>query len=233
MTTPSKTPNDAFLIAEYALGVLPFEEREALKKRIASDPHLQDMLAQWDQHLVSLADEYEAIIAPSSVLSAAEARLFGAEHGARASWWNSLQLWRNSALAAVASVMVLVGLLFYDQTKQDVFQTDFIAEIKNDAGDLRLVSAFDAAQKHLKFNRVEGQAKANRALEIWLIADGGQPISLGVVPDKAGFSITLSPELAAKMSSMAVLAISDEPQGGSPTGQPTGDVLAAGKISQI
>ena len=39
--------------------------------------------------------------------------------------------------------------------------------------------------------------------------------------------------LPAQLASGAILAISDEPLGGSPTGQPTGDVLAAGALTPV
>ena len=45
----------------------------------------------------------------------------------------------------------------------------------------------------------------------------------------------LSPALSALRAALegAVLAISDEPTGGSPTGAPTGDVLALGEITPL
>jgi anti-sigma-K factor RskA len=37
----------------------------------------------------------------------------------------------------------------------------------------------------------------------------------------------------ARVSDEAVLAVSLEPEGGSPTGQPTGPVIANGKLAQL
>lgn len=233
MTSISDKSDDDLLIAEYALGVLPYDERKGLEAKIAESAHLQKELAQWDNNFVSLSTEYKSVIAPLSILQNTEERLFGAEKSASSSWWNSLQFWRSSALAGLAGVVLLAGLFYNNQTTSVDFNADYIAEIKSESEDLRLASAFDAEQNQLKFNRVVGQARANRALEIWLIADGGKPISLGLVPNENSFTITLTAELAAKISSTALLAISDEPEGGSPTGQPTGDVLALGKVTQI
>lgn len=233
MTSTSDQPSDNLLIAEYAVGVLPFAERKALEAKIAENADLQTELEQWDLNLVSLSTEYKSAIPPLSVLQGAETRLFGPEKTSASSWWNNIQLWRSSALAGFAGLILLAGLFYNNQFSPVDFKADYIAEIKSEADDLRLASAFDAGQNQLKFNRVVGQAKANRALEIWLIAEGGKPISLGLVPDEKSFAISLTAELAAKMSPSALLAISDEPLGGSPTGQPTGDVLALGKITQI
>ncbi|MDQ2972081.1 MAG: anti-sigma factor, partial [Pseudomonadota bacterium] len=49
-------------------------------------------------------------------------------------------------------------------------------------------------------------------------------------PDKAT-SLSLRPDLLASLSANAVLAVSIEPPGGSPTGQPTGPVIGKGAIS--
>jgi anti-sigma-K factor RskA len=44
-------------------------------------------------------------------------------------------------------------------------------------------------------------------------------------------TLHLSPALLAKLSAQALLAVSVEPRGGSPTGLPTGPVIAKGNIS--
>jgi len=40
-------------------------------------------------------------------------------------------------------------------------------------------------------------------------------------------------ELAARMTPDTALAVSMEPPGGSPTGQPTGPVIASGKLASL
>ena len=45
--------------------------------------------------------------------------------------------------------------------------------------------------------------------------------------------IELSPAIQQKLAQGAVLAISLEPKGGSPTGKPTGPVVASGDLKSI
>jgi anti-sigma-K factor RskA len=62
---------------------------------------------------------------------------------------------------------------------------------------------------------------------LWLIAEGGAPVSLGLLEPQGPSRITVPDDLRPVLAG-ATLAVSDEPPGGSPTGQPTGAVLAAG-----
>ena len=63
-------------------------------------------------------------------------------------------------------------------------------------------------------------------MELWLIPADGVPRSIGVIPVAERTAMVLSPQILAALAAGTTLAISDEPAGGSPTGQPTGAVLA-------
>jgi anti-sigma-K factor RskA len=69
-------------------------------------------------------------------------------------------------------------------------------------------------------------------LELWAILPGQAPISLGVLPDSETARI-LVPAALRSQAAQFTLAITDEPLGGSPTGGPTGDVLAAGPMTTL
>jgi anti-sigma-K factor RskA len=70
-----------------------------------------------------------------------------------------------------------------------------------------------------------------RAPELWLIPAGGKPIAVGMIAHDKPTTITLAPSLLAQLGPTALLAVSVEPIGGSPTGQPTGAVIGKGAIS--
>ncbi|HEY8383822.1 MAG TPA: anti-sigma factor, partial [Microvirga sp.] len=66
-----------------------------------------------------------------------------------------------------------------------------------------------------------------RALEIWTIPEAnGRPISVGVLDTVRSMQLNLGQAPGLRQSH--VLAISIEPSGGSPTGQPTGPVIMKG-----
>ncbi len=69
--------------------------------------------------------------------------------------------------------------------------------------------------------------EAQKSFELWAIA-GGPPKSLGLVSATPGKPLLVPASAVAAAGT--VLAVSLEPQGGSPTGQPTGPVLFQGKV---
>jgi anti-sigma-K factor RskA len=67
------------------------------------------------------------------------------------------------------------------------------------------------------------------AHELWLIPADGKPRSMGVMP-KGTMRATVPMPMAAQFAEGATLAISVEPMDGSPTGLPTGPVVASGTL---
>ena len=126
----------------------------------------------------------------------------------------------------------MVGLYFSQPEPVALQPAGFVAELSGETGAVRLVAFYDAASGQLRLHRTEGTAATGRAFELWLIAGAEKPVSLGLLPDDARTVLSLPEALTAKLGA-AVLAISDEPAGGSATGQPTGAVLATGKVSAI
>ena len=93
-----------------------------------------------------------------------------------------------------------------------------------------LAAAYDPAHGVV---RIDGTVAvpAGRSAEVWAIQGSAAPRSLGVMPAGAQAKMTVPAELRSAMVADTVLAISIEPAGGSPTGAPTGPVVAAGKLS--
>jgi anti-sigma-K factor RskA len=56
---------------------------------------------------------------------------------------------------------------------------------------------------------------------------------MGVIPAGASVHVGVDEQTQARLEKGAVLAVSLEPSGGSPTGQPTGPVVAAGDLKDI
>lgn len=97
------------------------------------------------------------------------------------------------------------------------------------AGEVAQVT-FDPDSGALTARLLSPDPAPGRARELWLIAGETAPISLGVLPPGGVVSLALPVALHDRLDG-AVLAISDEPSGGSPSGQPSGAVLASGALS--
>lgn len=218
---------DNMLAAEYVLGVLSQKERDAFQQRLTRDPQLATAVRHWETHFASLADGIAPVAPPRDALAQVEKRLFGVEE--KPSLWNSLGLWRALAAAAVAGVVVLGGMNFY---RQPQISEALVAQVAGDSKQVTLVAYYDSAKGELRLNRTEGTAATGRAFELWLIAGQDAPVSLGVLPANASSTVTVPAALRGKFKD-GVLAVSDEPTGGSTTGAPTGAVLATGKLTVI
>ena len=82
--------------------------------------------------------------------------------------------------------------------------------------------------------RLTSQALADvkRSAELWVIAGDGVPHSLGLLPASGG-SMPVGAANRPRLAAGVTLAVSLEPIGGSPTGLPTGPVVAKGTLSRV
>jgi anti-sigma-K factor RskA len=213
--------DDGILAAEYALGLLRGEARDAFARRLANEPQLATSLRQWDEQFVAFADDIAPVEAPRSIEAALEKRLFA--DAAKPSLWSSLNFWRGLSIASLAAVLALGAWNL--QRPVSPGGPALVAQV---AG----VAYYDTAKGELRLNRVNGEAASGRSFELWLIAGKEAPVSLGLLPAVATTSITIPENLRAKFKD-GILAISDEPTGGSTTGAPTGAVLATGQLAVI
>ena len=100
-------------------------------------------------------------------------------------------------------------------------------------GSTRLVAAWQPGTNSLLVTPVELKVRARRDHQLWLIPQGGKPVSLGLLRGAAPQRVSVPLSLAPYVGAAATLAVSVEPIGGSPTGQPTGPIVASGKLSRV
>ncbi|WP_417243680.1 anti-sigma factor domain-containing protein [Celeribacter sp.] len=232
MTAPDDHNDDIALVGEYALHLLDADSRAAVEARLREDPDLRALLRDWDDRLVRLSDEIAEVPPPARVQAAIEARLFGpeaaTERGAPARVWAWL-FGRRGALFGAAALLA-VALFVAPMAMRAPQGPMMTAEIAAQDRALVVEARFDPATGAIDLTRTTGTAATGRVFELWLIADGADaPVSLGVLPDTDVAMIRVPQGLREQMQG-ATLAISDEPTGGSPTGAPTGAVLAAGTV---
>lgn len=73
---------------------------------------------------------------------------------------------------------------------------------------------------------------AGVSLQLWVIPQNGAPRSLGLINETGETKLVLT-GMDAKLADGLVFALSKEPPGGSPTGQPTGSVMCKGAIAHM
>jgi len=222
---PGPEERDELLAAEYVLGTLPDDERRAARDRAEVEGAFAARIRDWEARLEPLNDAYDDAPAPD-LLPQIEDRLFGAPRrpAAQRRGWLSFG-WRGGALAtavAAAAVFLIVALWPPAPTPM-VLQAELAAE----EVELRFAARWDATAGQLELTRVAGEpAPAGQDHELWVIDDTGVPRSLGLLRDPVT-------QLATVLAPGLTLAISLEPEGGSPGDAPTGPVLAAAALEQI
>ncbi|NNU78873.1 anti-sigma factor [Halovulum dunhuangense] len=226
--------SDDALAAEYALGVLPHAERVVFAMRLEHSAALRERVRFWEERLAVLSDDISPVPPPSRVLDRTERRLFGVPEK-RSGWWNSVGLWRGLSFASLVAALGL-GFIAWQELRtpgQAGPGAAYVAELRGDTGAVSLMALFDEGTGTLRINRTAGDATVNRVFQLWLIAGDNPPVSLGLLPQDDATGVITIPEDIRDDIGDGTLAISDEPEGGSPTGQPTGDVLALGQMAPI
>lgn len=229
---------DDIVAAEYVLGVLPADERRQVTARIDAEQAFARLVDRWEVYFAPLAAAYAAVDVPASVKAAIDRRLFagGGVSTAPSSapgLASSLAFWRTLAVAALAALALYIALPFLGQPPTEAPQERLAASLAADGSDVRYLAVYDERSNDIGLSRVAGQPAQGRDFELWVIEGQQAPVSLGVIPDTPSARLPVSEELRAKMVSGAVFAISDEPDGGSTTGAPTGAVVAAGDLKAI
>lgn len=225
---------DDILAAEYVVGVLPADERRDVAARIERDPGFARLVDGWEVRLSPLAAAYPEVSAPAAVKAAIDRRLFAmpASSGARPSLWASLVFWRGLA-AAAAAIAVAIALAYFVAPPSDQSAQRYVASLAPQQSDVHYFVVYDARTQDIGLSHVTGARPEGRDFELWVIEQGKDPISVGVIPVGQSVHLAVAKALRDRIAAGAIFAISLEPPGGSPTGQPTGPVVASGDLHNV
>ncbi|MDX8502817.1 anti-sigma factor [Mesorhizobium sp. VK4C] len=227
---------DDLLAAEYVLGVLPADERQIASRRIDTETAFARLVDAWEVHFAPMAAAYAAVEPPASVKAAIDRRLFASSAATSAApsagLLGSLAFWRGLAAAALAALAVFVALPFVNPSLPPP-ETRLVASLAADNSNVKYLAVYDAARHEVGLSLVSGERGSGKDFELWMIEGKNAPVSMGVIPASQTARMTVTPAVQQKLAQGAVLAVSLEPTGGSPTGQPTGPVVAAGDLKGI
>jgi len=227
---------DDVLAAEYVLGVQTAEERAAVQRRVESSRDFSALVEHWEMRFWPLAVEFPEIAPPPGVKAGIDRLLFASAAASqqvqRSGLWGNLAVWRTLAIGALAALVAFVALPFVNMPAPES-QQQLLASLAADGSDVQYVAMFDGQTGQVGLSHVAGTPAAGQDFELWVIKGQQAPKSLGLVPGGDSARITLPSDIAEAMETGDVFAISLEPAGGSPTGQPTGPVVAAGGLTKI
>ena len=222
-------PDDEMLAAEMVLGLASEQDTATGRKRMASDSTFATQVVFWQERMAALTDEIEPVKPPARLKKKLFAQLFAQQ---RVSILQRVWLWQGVAMASLLFAGYLGVQLLKVTTNPDIPPPVLAAQLASDTSPLRVLAVLEPVKNEIALRRVAGDPIANRSFELWAILPGQAPVSLGVLPNSVTTRVAIPP-LWRDQTAQMTLAISDEPIGGSPTGAPTGDVLAVGAMANL
>jgi anti-sigma-K factor RskA len=233
LSVPEPDPPPTVTAAELALGLLDGDERAAALRRVLADRAFAVEVERWRDRFGDLHALSPEADPPADGLARVDAAIDGSEVGLAN---RRAARWRATAIAASLVAALLFGTMMLRPGGRDTDRQVttapalLVASIKPTDSREPIAVAYDPATKRLSVASA-ALTGSNKSAELWVIADGAKPRSVGLLAPNDPTNIRVRDDLAPLFKPTAELAISIEPLGGSPTGQATGPVVAAGFIS--
>lgn len=215
--------------AEYVLGLLEGGDRRDFEMALNESADLRADVVRWQEHFAALGMDVEEVAPPASVFEHLKRELWNEN---KLPWHRRLRIW-EFAIGGVAAALVAYAVIVTGNFNLEPTAPAYQARIESAESNIQLVALFDEGTDLLRIERGGAPALPDRAYELWAIAGDNAPVSLGVLSAGPLTAFRLSEAQSALLREGTLLALSDEPAGGSPTGAPTGAVLGAGPVELL
>ena len=214
------------LAGEYVLGTLRGRARSRFEEHMRSDRAVAAEVARWEAAITPLAESVAPVEPPKRVWSGIEERL-----RPRAARPASGGFWRSFGMVAGGLASVLLAFFVYISSGPRG-EPLFVAVLADTAPRM-VVSMHQPDLLRVRVVKPWGGME-KQSLELWAMpAKGGSPRSLGLVTNAMGDTMIKIAGNDPRVQDVNALAVSMEPMGGSPTGQPTGAVVCQGMIAPV
>jgi anti-sigma-K factor RskA len=219
------------LAAEYVLGTLRYRARRRFERWLLS-PQVGALVKAWEERLAGLEPVLTPVTPPASVWTGIEERLELRRSRAR-------PVTRWLAVAASLAFFVTVGVFLTNLPGTQVQPPPTLAStaksfLQADPQTIywRVEVLGDNQEISLHVHKVH-DLPPGKSHELWALPESGAtPVSLGLMPHTGDHHRVLSASQRAALAGSKQIAVSLEPEGGSPTGAPTGPVLLVAPLSK-
>jgi anti-sigma-K factor RskA len=224
------------LSSEYVLGTLRGRARARFASLLRYDRDLRRTVSEWEARLTPLAAAAGEIAPPARVWEGVSRRV-GAPVPA-AGWWTSLVFWRALAVTSTAFVLVLGTIIGMAPRPEPPMA--MVAVMNDEQGQPAMVVSWPpmtgARDPHIRIKVVQEHPvmAPGTSWEMWMLPGGrAAPVSMGLINVDRDQVVRIGPELARRMGGAWGIAMSVEPEGGSPTGVPSGPVIFKGQCVRM
>ena len=231
--TPDDAPSDdCTLAAEYVIGLLTPAEAREVEARAADDPALARSILFWQQRLSGLARRVRPVTPPPSIWQRLEAEVMPppapARSGKRQRPWRHVATWRDAGRQAgwmFAGGMIGAAAMAALLTSKLLISEPATAALVPVGAPMPAFWVMVTKDGYATVIADAAEVQAGNTLELWGLPPGATvPVSLGVLPAAGRV------KMPAIVPAGTLLLVSSEPQGGSPTGAPTGPVIYKGRM---
>lgn len=233
----SISDSDRIDAGEYALALEEAAERRRFEAALIDDPELSEAVWRWEESFRPLADAVRPRRAPARVWRSINARLFGADLDLQRKMRRAAAFWRDAALMFMSATAVAAACLVVVVTRPEAVGLDF------DDLDPHWVSAIVRLDGSIALVRVadDGELLAEpfhpgdptRDSQLWLVTGTGNPLPLGLMAEEQRSNFDLPQGAVQLIQAGSQFVVTSEPEGGSPTGQPTGQTIGSGALTRI
>jgi len=233
--TQKLSDNDKHLAGEYALGVLDRAEMTEAEKRFDQDALFREEVEAWQNRLTPMLEEVGEVVPDAAVWDKIDGAIHGSKEPVKKGIWHSLSFWRGFSVisSSLAAASIAALLVFPGSFLPAAPPVPLVAVLAPAGNAPAFMARFDPDAGSLVIRATQVNAAETRVAELWLIPGDGVPRSLGLLDVEGRANLTLNTDNQALFGDGGTLAISLEPAGGSPTGAPTGPVIASGKLVRL
>lgn len=222
--------------AEYVLGTLDAPTRAEFERLLQDDAGLRAEVYTWQDRLLPLAmrtgpETPREGLWPGIAARIAPAPIDTATPAANDALWRSQRRWRATALLSMAASVALAAVLVLRPAETQVRYITLLQApetqrtgwvVETTAGERIRLVPIDAGTV----------VPADKSLQFWTKPQGAdRPTSLGLVNPNARLELPVARSPGVGEQQLFELTL--EPQGGSPTGLPTGPILFVGRSVRL
>jgi len=231
----SDPPEADVAAAELALGLLEGDDRAAALRRTLAEPAFAREVERWRGHLANL---FAAVpeVSPSAELGE---RIIGGLDGRSVTVSPMAGRWKAFSLISSLAAASLLGMLLIRPEPRALppppavaQPAPLVAAFTIEGQKAPVVAIYDSARGTV---RMPGPrlGSAGKSAQLWAIVGDAPPRPLGTFHSVGTDSVEAATPGAIPIAPGTTLAISIEPLGGSPTGLPTGPVVATATLARV
>jgi anti-sigma-K factor RskA len=232
--------------AEHVLGLLDAEARAGAVARLRTDPAFAAAVAAWERRFAPLIEDVSPAAPPDRLWDRiATAIAPGAKVVAFPSkprFWDRVGPWRAMTIGSLAAAAACLAIVVVRPGAAPAPPLPapppaggelLAATLSTPDGKAIYVATLDRDRRTMAVIPVATTDRGGRSPELWVIGAGGKPRAIGMLAATGAGRLHLGRAALLEAGAKAVLAVSLEPAGGSPTGAPTGPVIATGPLVKL